>query len=241
MKKSGTLIVIEGKDGSGKEVQSKRLTQALIDRGIDAKRISFPNYESRSSGAVMQYLNGDFNRHHMTEDIQSVVRRVSSLYATDRIATFMSTQPSGKTLFEEYRDGTVIICDRYMTSNVLHQSSFLPRETFHAFIDWLHRLEYIELGLPKPTKVFYLDVHPNTTMGNIVKRTQTLIQSGITVDRDDILENIEHQHAIQDVINDILDYTGWKRIQCDRPGELNGMRAIEDIHQEILSYVERIL
>ena len=32
--KKGKLIVIEGTDGSGKETQSKRLEQELLNRGI---------------------------------------------------------------------------------------------------------------------------------------------------------------------------------------------------------------
>lgn len=54
------LIVIEGVDGSGKETQSRQLLARLQFNGIPAKRITFPNYTSQSSGPIKMYLAGEF-------------------------------------------------------------------------------------------------------------------------------------------------------------------------------------
>ena len=43
--KRAKILVIEGTDGSGKETQSKRLEQNLINQGYRVKRYSFPIYE----------------------------------------------------------------------------------------------------------------------------------------------------------------------------------------------------
>lgn len=52
----GKLIVIEGTDSSGKETQTKRLYERLAEKGINVKKITFPNYESPACAPVKMYL-----------------------------------------------------------------------------------------------------------------------------------------------------------------------------------------
>ena len=42
----GKIIVVEGTDCSGKETQTKRLVQNLLDMGIKAIRMAFPMYDT---------------------------------------------------------------------------------------------------------------------------------------------------------------------------------------------------
>ena len=51
----GTLIVLEGIDGSGKATQSALLEKKLKEAGKDVMHISFPDYESDSSALVKMY------------------------------------------------------------------------------------------------------------------------------------------------------------------------------------------
>ena len=46
----GTLIILEGGDGSGKATQTKLLVERLTKEGHAVKSVSFPNYDS---GAAM--------------------------------------------------------------------------------------------------------------------------------------------------------------------------------------------
>ena len=48
----GTLIVLEGIDGSGKATQSALLEKKLKEAGKDVMHISFPDYASDSSALV---------------------------------------------------------------------------------------------------------------------------------------------------------------------------------------------
>lgn len=57
-----------------------------------------------------------------------------------------------------YRQGGLVIADRYTTSNAVHQTSKLPPQERQAFLDWLFDFEYRKLGLPEPDRVLYLDV-----------------------------------------------------------------------------------
>ena len=52
----GTLIVLEGIDGSGKETQASLLEKKLKEKGREVMHISFPDYESPSSALVKMYL-----------------------------------------------------------------------------------------------------------------------------------------------------------------------------------------
>ena len=70
----GKLIVIEGTDSSGKETQTKRLYERLLEDGVICKKISFPNYESEASGPVKMYLSGKFAaRAYLSENSFSKV------------------------------------------------------------------------------------------------------------------------------------------------------------------------
>ena len=69
----GTLIVIDGLDGSGKNTQAKRLKETLEQEGKRVRLVSFPDYESPACAPVELYLNGAFgsdpdavNYHYLT-------------------------------------------------------------------------------------------------------------------------------------------------------------------------------
>jgi dTMP kinase len=57
---SGTFIVIEGTDGSGKGTQTKILMDRLKADGHDVATFDFPRYDDPSSHFVKEYLNGKY-------------------------------------------------------------------------------------------------------------------------------------------------------------------------------------
>lgn len=108
----GKLFVIEGVDGSGKATQTDLLYQALQNEGKTVRKISFPNYDSPSSSLIKMYLNGEFGT-----DPQAVNAYATSVFfAVDRFASFRTDWHSF------YEDGGIIIADRYVTSNLVHQA-----------------------------------------------------------------------------------------------------------------------
>ena len=147
----GKLIVIEGIDGSGKATQSKLLFKALKDAGEKVRLISFPDYNSPASEPVKMYLGGAFG----TDPNAVNPYAASSFYAVDRFASFLK---DWKAFYEE-SDKNVVICDRYVTSNMIYQAAkFNTTEEKTAFWDWEYDFEYNKGGLPVPDLVLFLDV-----------------------------------------------------------------------------------
>ncbi len=138
----GKIIVIEGLDGSGKATQTKLLFEKLQSRGMNVRRLEFPDYDSPSSSLVKMYL----------------------VYAVDRIAGFLKDWKRG------YQEDTVFLSDRYATSNIIYQMSKLPESERESYIRWQEDFEYDKLGLPRPDAVLYLDVEPDVSQKLMEKR-----------------------------------------------------------------------
>jgi len=52
----GTLIILEGGDGSGKATQTKLLVERLTKEGHAVKSVSFPNYDSGAAMPIKMYM-----------------------------------------------------------------------------------------------------------------------------------------------------------------------------------------
>ncbi len=152
------LIVIEGLDGSGKATQSERLVD-FISKTQKVQKISFPNYEHKSSTLVKMYLEGEVGS---LEEVNTFA--ASSFYSLDRYISFATIW--GKS----YKDGVITVADRYTTSNFSHQTTKLPQEKWDEYIEWLEDYEYNKLCLPKPDLVIYLDMHPTTSRKLMMQR-----------------------------------------------------------------------
>ena len=171
----GRLLVIEGLDGSGKATQAGRLAAALAADGLPVRQVSFPNYASDSSALVRMYLSGQFGQK--PDDVNAYA--ASTFFAVDRYAGYKT----GWGGF--YREGGVILADRYTTSNGAHQCSKLPPEQWDAYLDWLFDFEYRLLGLPAPDAVIYLRVDPAVRRRRILRPEAGLAGGGVRRRRPD--------------------------------------------------------
>ena len=134
----GKLIVFEGTDGSGKSTQFSLLTRRLEARGVDFRTMVFPQYTEPSSALIRMYLGGEFGAR--PSDVNAYT--ASTFYAVDRFAAFR------KVWGEYYRNGGLMLSDRYTTSNAVHQASKEPEQDREKFFAWLYDLEYRHMGLP---------------------------------------------------------------------------------------------
>ena len=139
----GTLIVLEGIDGSGKSTQYRRLCQHMTALGKPFHSVVFPRYDQDSSALVRLYLSGAFGTK--PDDVNAYA--ASAFYAVDRFASYrLDWKPA-------YEAGGLILADRYTTSNACHQGSKLPDSELPAYFDWLYDFEYHRLELPRPDLV----------------------------------------------------------------------------------------
>lgn len=154
------LIAIEGIDGSGKGTQSALLVNHLRGMGRKAELLSFPRYGTNPfSAAIAQYLNGQFG------PTQSVAPTLAALlYAGDRFC-------NKPTLCSATSD-SIVVCDRYVDSNVAHQAAKLPQSEWPTFIDWVDSVEYDAYGLPRPALTVLLSVPTNVAISLIAKKSE---------------------------------------------------------------------
>ena len=214
--KKGKLYVIEGLDGSGKGTQAELLFGKLKKKGIEVRKVSFPNYASDSSAPVRMYLRGDFG----TDPSSVNAYAASSFYAVDRYAGYKADWGSF------YEEGGIIIADRYTTSNAVHQCSKLPEEEWDAFLQWLFHYEYDLLGIPAPESVIYLEVDPEISQKLMAGRYE-----GDEARKDIHERNVQYLQRSAKAAAYCCEKLGWKKISCAREGK---MRTIEDISAEIM-------
>lgn len=211
----GTLIVLEGIDGSGKETQASLLEKKLKEKGREVMHISFPDYKSPSSALVKMYLNGDFGKN--PEDVNPYA--ASLFYAVDRFASYRMKWK------DFYQKGGIIIADRYTTSNMVHQmTKYEDKKARKDFLSWLEKTEYEELELPVPDLVILLDI-PLRVSENLVKERA---RQGGSMDIHE--QHLDYLRKCHDAYQELVNLYGWKRIPCTEEGKL---RTIEDIGKDV--------
>lgn len=214
------LIIIEGTDASGKQTQSK-----LLQEYLKAKRISFPDYDSKGAWPVKMFLNGELG------EISNITSYASSaLYAVDRYTSFKSSWE------KDYLEDGIIISDRYTISNMIHQGNRIKDENeFWSFCDWIIDLEWNKFKLPKPDLIIFLDVpydFSNKLMSNRVNKMTGKSEK-------DILESDEKQKKrAYEVCKKLCKKYSFEVINCVKDNEL---RNIEDIQEELRNLIKEKL
>lgn len=221
------LIVIEGLDASGKETQTNLLYKNLKTVHDNVRKVSFPDYKSDSSALVKMYLNGDFGKS--ADDVSPYI--ASTFFAADRYASFK------KDWEKDYRDGCIILADRYVTANMLHQASKLEKpEEKEVFLNWLADFEYRLYGLPQPDLAFFLNVPPGVSRKLMESRSNKFTKQ----EEKDIHEKDSH-YLEKTYQNALFVIQRYPFIEINCVTEDNQMRTIEEIQQEILTHVNRKL
>ena len=215
----GKFIVIEGCDCSGKETQSNLLETKLKENGYKCLKFSFPMYDTPTGKILKEsYLNKNGNGV-FPEGASNVDPYIASLYyAADRKYNIDK-------ILEYYNEGYYIILDRYITSNMAHQGSkILNKDDRFYMYQWIDKLEYWLLKLPKPDKTILLHM-PLEYVLELEKNKKDL---------DDTEKDQDYLRRSIDSYIELSELYGWDKIDCVKD---NSIRPIEEINEEILKLI----
>lgn len=217
------LIVIEGLDGSGKSTQAELLEKSLKENGVNYRKIKLPNYESPSSTLVKMYLSGDFGKEAAAVNAYAA----GAFYAVDRYASFNLDWK------KDYDSDTLIIADRYATSNSIYQMEKVPPEEWDSYLEWSYDFEYRKLGIPVPDAVIFLDMPVEVS-----QRLMTERYGGDESEKDVHESDVEYLKNCRKSALYAAKKQGWYIVDCSDGRE---PYPIESIHEKIMEIIKEVL
>lgn len=220
---SGKIIVIEGTDCSGKQTQAVLLEKRLKDAGKKCINLSFPMYDTPTGKIVGAYLGKpEVSEGFFPEGAPNVDPYVACLYyAADRKYNISKAL---KYLEEDY----YVLLDRYTTSNLAHQGSkILDKDERFNMYQWIDKLEYWLLKLPKPDKTIFLHM-PYEYSCELQKNRMMLGQ---------VEKSPEHLKLAEEAYIELSELYNWDKVECVRDGKI---RTIDDISDEVLKLIEEL-
>lgn len=218
------LIVIEGVDASGKATQTKLLYEYFLSEGKSVRTLTFPDYASDSSAPVKMYLSGKLGDN--ADDVNPYA--ASALFAVDRFCSY-------KTSWEKYlKEGKIIIADRYVTSNFIHQAAKIKDiSEKDKFLSFQADFEYERIGLPKPDKVIFLDVPPEVSAFLMRERENKFTHEKEKDIHEKDLSYIKksYENALY-----VAEKFGFTKIVCTENGKMkNPEKIAEEVRSEVMS------
>ena len=218
---AGKIIVIEGTECSGKETQSKLLEQNLQKMGKKCIRFEFPMYDTPTGKIVgRDYLGKkEMGESLFTEGSMNVDPHVVCLYyAADRKYNLSK--------IEEYiKKDYYVILDRYTTSNLAHQGSKIQdKDNRFDMYQWIDKLEYWLLQLPKPDKTIFLHVPFETALT-------------IRTNKEGKETSEESLKRAEEAYLELTELYNWDKIECVQNKTL---KSIDEIQEEILNKIKEL-
>ena len=219
----GKIIVIEGTDCSGKETQSKLLEKRLNENGKKCIRFEFPMYDTPTGKIVGGCYLGkeEIGKSYFPEGAVNVDPKVVSLY-------YAADRKYNMSKIEEYlNQDYYVLLDRYVTSNLAHQGSKIKNtdERFNMY-QWIDKLEYWLLGLPKPDMTIFLHVPYEYTLE--LRKNRTSI--------DEHEKSVEHLQQAEEAYLELSKLYNWITIECIKD---NNLKSIEEINDEIYEVIKK--
>lgn len=213
----GRIIVIEGTDCSGKETQSRLLERELIKSGLRCIRFEFPNYNSPTGKIVGGAYLGktEISNSYFEEGASNVDPYIACLYyAADRKYNIAKIN-------DYLNDGYYVIVDRYTTSNMAHQGGKIHDKEKRFFMyQWIDKLEYWLLQLPKPDITIFL--HMPYEYATELRKNRNSIDNHEK--SESYLKNAEEAYI------ELSELYNWSKIECINDGKI---KSVEDINNEI--------
>ena len=225
----GKLIVIEGTDCSGKETQSKLLSERLDSLGIKNEVIDFPNYNS-PTGRIFGscYLGKEHlcNEHLVSKNgwFPEGASNVDPLVASLLVAA--DRKYNIKKVNDLLDNGVNVILDRYVYSNMAHQGCKIDDDIKRK--EFINKMEVLEFGLLElPTPDLNILLYMPVEQSNELKKKREEKADQHEVDLDYLYRAENTYLFLKDLYDMVL-------IKCT---ESNRIRTKEEINNDLLNIV----
>lgn len=224
---TGKLIVIEGGDGLGKSTQYNLIEDMLTKGGHEVSTYDFPHKAGNPlSDLIGDFLNGKYG--------QVEPEFLSLAFAADRYI-------SKGSINESLDSGAIVLCDRYILSNIAFQTSKLTDiDRSEKLVDLIQWLEYEVYKLPKPDlEVIITAPDSHYIDGTHLERNGSKDRS-YSLHSSDIHEKDEN---LQVKVNSFFSNVENKknRIFIEAYDENNNRKSIQSIYNEIIPFIKKIL
>jgi dTMP kinase len=221
----GRLIAIEGIDGSGKRTQLDLLANVLSASGNRVYSTAFPQYDSWFGKMVGQFLNGELGALETVDPHFTAL-----LYAGDRF----EAKPR---LEGALNEGKIVLVDRYIGSNLAHQTARAAPEKRAEFRKWIEHLEYGIYDLPREDLILYLRVPPSEAQKLVVQKAA---RSYTNAKRDLQEASMHHLQDAAGMYDLLARNAPWVTVECF-DAQRGALREVREIAQEVLAAVEPLL
>ena len=238
---SGTFVVVEGADASGKQTQVGRLAEWLR---FEDKSGIIPEDEEDILGR-MPGKYPDPTMDKVEDSIMDGVWRLSfptygqtpggrvvrsyldgdlgdrdDVSLEDIIDIFAADRKQFKELIREYLEkGGIVVCDRYREANLIHQLVDFEGE------QWQEKLEYIksiDADLPDADRIFYLNISPEAAKERMSDRDKDIHEQDFDYMKK---SNLNGQKVAKN--------EGWKVV--------DGERGKDDVERDLRNAIEKLL
>ena len=225
------FIVLEGVDGSGKSTQIAALRKMFSEQGIESEYLHFPRFDAPYFGELIaRFLRGELGS---IEQVDPYV--VALLYAEDR-------RDAAKMIRGWLEQGKVVICDRYVYSNIGYQCAKMhSAEEREKLRQWILSLEYEYFDVPRPDVSLFLDVPFAFTERKLLQEQREGDDRAYLNGQKDIHEqSMDLQRAVRQVYLDAAEYDENLHV-VDCSTENNEMASPEDIFRRIEAVVSKYI
>jgi len=209
---TGSFIVIEGPDASGRSTQIQRITEKLESDGHAVINTGLKRSDLISKGIIEAKRN-------------YVGRRTMALYYAADFADQLENK-----IIPALKAGFVVIADRYIYTLIARSSVRGINK------NWLHQLHSFAI---KPDLIFYLNVDPYNLIHRVFKKNKSLdyYESGADLGiSDDIFDSfIKYQYLLKNEFN--LMQKKYGLVNIDGNKEVNDI--YEDIESKISEYLNK--